>query len=78
MRRERIHSLGAILAFGLLPFALSLSTGCERSCHDLADTLCSQPGTDERTCEAWRERTSRVPVQTCELALRSWKRDRTR
>ncbi len=63
----------------LLLFVLTLMTGaCQRPCRELADTLCSQPGTDERTCEAWRDRTGRVPTSTCELALRTWKRDRTR
>ena len=64
----------------LLPLVVSLLAlaACDRPCRELADTLCSQPGTDERTCDAWRERTSRVPTQTCESALRTWKRDRTR
>jgi hypothetical protein len=58
--------------------ALLAIAACDRPCRELADTLCSQPGTDERSCEAWRERTSRVPTQTCESALRTWKRDRTK
>ncbi len=62
----------------LFATALALLPGCDRPCRELADTLCSQPETDEATCDAWRERTGRVATQTCELALRTWKRDRTR
>lgn len=62
----------------LLVILILTGLGCNRPCRELADTLCSQPGTDEQTCNAWRERTSRVPTQTCESALRTWKRDRTR
>ncbi len=71
MRVLRIPGSGLLLALALL-------AGCNQPCRELADTLCSQTGTDERTCDAWRERASRVPTQTCELALRTWKRDRTR
>ena len=65
------------MRFLLVIFALS-GVACDRPCRELADALCSQPGTDERTCDAWRARTSRVPTQTCESALRTWKRDRTK
>lgn len=78
MQFERIRTLGRTMAVSLLPIAVAASVGCQRPCRELADTLCSEPGTDAPTCEAWRERTGRVPAETCELALRAWKRDRTR
>lgn len=68
---------GAILCATAAIFCL-FSYGCERPCKQLADELCRQTGSDDRACEEWKERTSRVPSHTCEVGLRAINQGRTR
>lgn len=60
----------------LAVLALAAAAGCERPCAVLADRLCEQAGDDDQACEAWRERISRVPSQTCENGLKALDRER--
>jgi hypothetical protein len=62
-----------LLTVGAWAVVVALS-GCDRTCEKLADRLCEQASlaNDKNAasqCEAWRERTSRVPSAACAGAL---------
>ena len=54
------------------------AVGCSNPCKELADVLCNRPGTDDMGCERWRDRTARVPAETCVAGLKRLSRERTR
>lgn len=76
-RRSFRKKMNAILP-PLVAFFCLFSVGCERPCKQLADELCRQTGSDDRACEEWKDRTSRVPSHTCEVGLRAINQGRTR
>ena len=71
-------SVGALLRWSLVLCFAAAAAGCSNPCTELADALCNRAGTDDMGCERWRERTARVPSETCVAGLKRLSRERAR
>ncbi len=71
-------TVGGLMRWSLVVFFAMATLGCPRPCTELADTLCNRPGTDDMRCEQWRERTARVPSETCVAGLKRLAQERAR